>query len=1188
MLLFRLESVTGDWGHLSFEADEVRCMIPTTWLWWKLGGPLGDDPAISISNGVLIIKVTTNAPARPPGESASISGTFDQIRRIGMALRAYLPPTELENCFITFGDKVIELPSAHWKLGNLKVVAKPPDLTGAINLDCEFKNQQGIDISAKWPTHEASLMGTFTHQDDSWSWSGNAYWKTNAASIAAQFNANSWWPTDVELQCEQFKLPSTMLRLDGYQDLTGNLTINTASNQFTLKATADALPKTSMARSNLPPVHAIIAAHGDTESIALDRLELQAPWVTAALSNPLSLRWTGRLLEPARMSVHMNLNKLPGLALRGSIDGSAQVTFGEDRSPAVKFTLKGERLSGWHLESKTGEVKGELIWPQLAVNRCHVQLMDGSLLDATGRMLLTNALLDELKWKFSGPLLKELVTNVDYTTLEMEGNASGPISNLAHSGSLKLADLKASPLNATQVTAQWQGEGLSLSNVNLKLLAGNSALFAVGEAGLGSSKPGSVNVTLSELSLQDSKKTVMRLQSPCKISFAPDISNGPARSWIGSVDSFNWSGDDCSIRLEGDIAWPTQGTIRASLQNIVASGLADFIQTDPINVTVHDMDLEANWTNGPVRLSLAGNAAMVDDAGRTNAVEVNLSAGQALQIQKLAVASQYAPSLEIEGTFPVQIIPSNGRDWLVVNEKGQIDLHASAPRSDIEIPLSLNPPSKLRLSGARLRFSVDSTPQNPDADLTLAASTISWVSETNTHPIPRLEQVDLRLALSAGKIDLRHLSAIVSGQQIAASGEWPLPSGYWITVWTNRELPDWRQARGQFHAKDVQASAFAEYLPQLLMSEGRADLNVNLSQGGLINGSLLLTNLATRPMGKLPPIRDITARLSLKGTTAALEEFSAQMGGQPIKADGKVDFEGTTPVACQLHLTGSNVPLARSLNLLLRGDLDVTVTANSNTPPAIAGDLILRDGLFVQHANDLVWSGPTRPELRPPYFSITNQAVADWKVDLAIHGDRFMRVRTPVFSGLLSANVRLGGKLREPIPTGDIRINQGRILFPFGTLRVEDGYASINGNDPRGPTIALNAGGRAYNYEVNVAINGPASEANVIFSSTPPLNSEEILLMLSAGEIPQQEYSFSTQAKAGLLATYLGTDLFNRYSGTGASEPRLTITSGEGISEEGELTYSIEYRLTDRWSIIGEYDRFNAYNANVKWRILSR
>jgi translocation and assembly module TamB len=182
----------------------------------------------------------------------------------------------------------------------------------------------------------------------------------------------------------------------------------------------------------------------------------------------------------------------------------------------------------------------------------------------------------------------------------------------------------------------------------------------------------------------------------------------------------------------------------------------------------------------------------------------------------------------------------------------------------------------------------------------------------------------------------------------------------------------------------------------------------------------------------------------------------------------------------------------------------------------------------------------------------------------------------------------LGGTFGEPELTGDAQVDSGRIIFPFGTLKVDQAYASLSGNDPRGPELLIHATGRNYRYDVRLEVNGPAEDAQLTLSSTPPLNSEQILLMLTAGELPRDETTFSTQARAGRLATFLGRDIVSRFAGGDLAGERLIINTGENISEEGKTTYSIEYRLTDRWSIIGEYDRFSALNAGVKWKVYSR
>jgi hypothetical protein len=42
------------------------------------------------------------------------------------------------------------------------------------------------------------------------------------------------------------------------------------------------------------------------------------------------------------------------------------------------------------------------------------------------------------------------------------------------------------------------------------------------------------------------------------------------------------------------------------------------------------------------------------------------------------------------------------------------------------------------------------------------------------------------------------------------------------------------------------------------------------------------------------------------------------------------------------------------------------------------------------------------------------------------------------------------------------------------------------------------------------------------------------------------------------------------------------------VNDQGGLSYSVEYKLTDRISAVGIYDRFRTYNTGLKFRIYSR
>ena len=94
--------------------------------------------------------------------------------------------------------------------------------------------------------------------------------------------------------------------------------------------------------------------------------------------------------------------------------------------------------------------------------------------------------------------------------------------------------------------------------------------------------------------------------------------------------------------------------------------------------------------------------------------------------------------------------------------------------------------------------------------------------------------------------------------------------------------------------------------------------------------------------------------------------------------------------------------------------------------------------------------------------------------------------------------------------------------------------------------------------------------------------------MLTAGEIPRQgEFSFTPEQRAQRLAFFVGRGMLSDL-GIGGDSNRLTVRSGENVTETGRPTYSVEYELTHDWSVIGQYDRFNDFNLMLKYRVYSK
>jgi len=214
--------------------------------------------------------------------------------------------------------------------------------------------------------------------------------------------------------------------------------------------------------------------------------------------------------------------------------------------------------------------------------------------------------------------------------------------------------------------------------------------------------------------------------------------------------------------------------------------------------------------------------------------------------------------------------------------------------------------------------------------------------------------------------------------------------------------------------------------------------------------------------------------------------------------------------------------------------------------------------------------------------------LADWRLAVTAEGVRWLKIRTAVFNGEVSANLHLQGTLKEPIALGDLKIDSGIVRFPFANLQVHQGLVSLNSQDPYRPQLLVRAASRQFGYDIHLEVTGPVDTPVIQFTSNPPLSSEQILLMITAGQLPQGSFSLTPQQRAQTVALFLGRDLLAKLGFGDQSQERLTIHSGEEISEQGRPTYHVEYKLTDRWSVEGEYDRFGDFNAGFKWRIYSK
>jgi translocation and assembly module TamB len=1188
---FALTNVRGQFGTAHFSGKRIVCSLPSRLLWQRYSSGSDEEPLLTITAW----KLQLQTGGTPPQSRSSPQSAFEAADEINDNLpgwRSRVPAAKLLDGRVQFGSNELRVAAVEWQRGKLTAtgdLSKPRE-TFVLKGDFSGTSPYLLSIDAKSSGLTSRVW--LSRATNQWRAAGELNWQSNRVELEAGFGRGGWQPEQARLRSDRFRVPSKLLPLAGYDDPTGAFVLDWMAGHFRLEASASATPASADLPFS-PPLELSLLARGDLDAVVLERLRITSSAVQADLSDPIGLNRSGKLTtDSATLRVALDLTKLQGSSIGGKLIGQVRVSPMAAGQPSVEFDLGGEELTGRGFLVARTRLAGSVRWPVLNLDVADMQFADGSTLGGAGTIELKSRLVSNGTWHFQGSQARRFLPDgMSYTNLQATGQISGTPGSWSHSGELSAEGFSAPHLKPCRLSARWQGDNFTFPEAAINLVSGKSALEFVGAVRIGDSAASSCEIDLTTLTLTLDADTLWRLEKPCRIEVRRQASAaGPATpsAWPLKVEGFRWVGPNRGLTLNGELTWPRRGQIEVSAHGLSHLDLPAFVSVPVAEATLAALDLKACWEDGPMefKLSVDGELpALEDETFSANIVLTGDADG--LVADPISISAKGAAILHALGTMPLTLVPEPERVRIRLAENKPFNFQvATEPNTRFWDFVSQH--FGVRVSGPKLEANLQGTLEDVRGVLRAQAAQIGRSGSTNEVLLPAMERLRMDARLERDKVRLNELAFEIENQPVRVTGELPIRQNLLLEFISNGALPDWRRARARVEIEDARIEPFARYLPKVLSPQGRLSVSLGVVPGGELNGELRISGAATRPVSLLTPIRDIQATILFSGRRAAFSQFMGRMGGREVRLSGQFEFPESGEPQFDFRLRGDNVPLVYRPGLLLRSDFDVQFAQARGQAATVSGDVTLRDGLFLQDLKALVPTGRSEPLGRPPYFTVAEKPFADWKLDVKVHGDRFLRVRTPYFSGEISADFQIKGDLEEPQALGEARINSGLVRFPFGTLTVDHGHASLTSNQPYEPQLLAAASSRLYGYNIKMEVSGAASSPLISFNSTPPLTSERILLMLAAGELPGEGMSFSREKKMSGFALYLGKDIIARWLGNEETADRLTIRSGEDISQEGASTYYLEYKLTDDWSVIGQYDRFNALNAGLKWRIFSR
>jgi translocation and assembly module TamB len=1154
-------------------------------VWYRKASESGTNPPPEYLkiNGWKII-VHTNQITASPGTNAhrGIYSEFQQAEKYIRQAMKWLPRATLLNGILLYGGKRYSFGQITWNEGNLDaggvwpVSFVPFELKAKLGTGKPYQvyyAMNPLDLSVKvqlWETNgflASKLTGMY---------------KGTTVRGSAEFPRAGNIPIRAKLSAPDFHISADLLKLKGYNEFTGDFRANWETNHFTLNLRATAEP---FAGKKLPPASIDLVARGDTNSVTIEKALSTAPGLKLSLAGPTELDYSGHLIsEHAELSLNADLEKLPWLKLKGRVEGRITLEKGS-KLPTAIFEARGTNLSGYRLELADAEFSGKLDWPELQSFQAKLGFPNASKAEISGGANLRKLEFAPTRFNVSGTIATNLLpSGFGYESLRLTGTISGPVSNLAHQAQLELRRFSAPGLAPLNIEAAWKGKQFVLDQFDVRAKTGPASLRA---SGGGSLQRGRTNIIFRELDLRKGDEVYLSLARPFRVS----ISEPTGKTWpMIEVQPLIWKGAEKGLALSGQLAWPAQGSLTFSATNIHPELFQLFLKPSLRNFELPELAGSFHWDKGPLYGNFHGGFSFDADAFKRISAQADLELDQAgLSLTDFAARGTNGVIARARGFLPLSIHPLAMPRLIQLSTNDGVDFKLETAPNEVFWG-TVAKLTQVKLNNASLGLELHGSIRNPNGTLHLNAGSVKFLKVKRD--LPELGPVEANVSLSERLLKISPASIQIADQPLSISGEVALGTNFWNL--SRAELLPFiaDHVEMSLKAPNVEIAPLAPFISKYLAPTGELSVNVGVQPGRLMTGRVSLSGVETRPIPKIGVVQAIGATIQLHGDTLHLASLHGEIGGETLRISGDIGLAKSTRNSgypkIGLAIQGKNIPLARNPDVILRSDLDLVVTNGNNTIPIISGSADLRDSFLLRDIQTIAPGRVTEPSRRPPYFSIEQPPIDQWGLNVRARGDRFMTIRSPFFQGQVSVAMNITGTLREPIAVGEANISEGKIIFPFAPLQVKQAIVSLRSQDPYRPRVFALASGRAFGYDIRMQAEGPADEPNIQFSSVPALTSEQIVLMLTAGQIPRTDFGFSNQEKASKLAFFVGKSLLSKLNPNQSAQERLVIRSGEDITEQGKETYSVEYKINKNWSLIGEYDRFGALNADVKWRIYSK
>lgn len=327
-------------------------------------------------------------------------------------------------------------------------------------------------------------------------------------------------------------------------------------------------------------------------------------------------------------------------------------------------------------------------------------------------------------------------------------------------------------------------------------------------------------------------------------------------------------------------------------------------------------------------------------------------------------------------------------------------------------------------------------------------------------------------------------------------------------------------------------------------------------------------------------LRDVAADLNYEDGELRFTNVSGRAGGGSLTGEGSWNARGPlAEITAQLQL--ERVILVRSPDLALRVTGELALSGNHESS-ALTGQLEVARGIYRRNYYPQLRGGATSSF---DLFSLGGFfANTQWDIPLHLRGG--FRIANNRVKITPYGTIRLRGTGAVPYLVGQVSASSGTLSLPH--LQVDVGYAEFEfpENDPYRPQLRFQGTGSIRDHEITVDADGSLDDLEVEFRSQPELPEEQVLVLVATGRFPRDlsEGGVETTAATELALLY-GPQVWEWIFGqsTGSVLEDITISTENANSADEVDRITVEWRLQDGVSVVGEQDHRGDVNVDVRF-----